>query len=274
MKSLFISEWERLWSRKSVWLCFMAIPLILYASARYYLSKNLTMPVTSPEFTSIGNFPNAAMQEQLILAFNLIVVFISVLIITEEYRSGQLRMVMIRPVEFKNIFIAKFLVLITTITLYMIIYFLCSVALGFLLFPKVENVAIFYHKDTLSISQCLQYGVKYYFISLLTLIAIASTVFFISIISKSVVVAVGSSLGFILASAIHSSAIQLLLRLGIVKYPYIGFLSITSIQHEGIAIMLGQRPILQGFICLTLLGYFLIFNTLSYLIVSKNDKLI
>lgn len=181
---------------------------------------------------------------------------------------------MIRPVEFKNIFLAKFLVLITTITLYMIIYFLSSVALGFLLFPRVENVAIFFHQDTFSIYQCLQYAVTYYFISLLTLIAIASTVFFISIISKSVVVAVGLSLGFILASAIHSTAMQLLFNLGIIKDLSVQFISITSIQHSGIALMLGQKPILQVFICLVLLGYFLIFNTLSYLISSKNDKLI
>lgn len=274
MKNLFLSEWERLWSRKSLWLCFMAIPLILYVSAKYYLGINLKTPVTSPEFTSFGNFPNAAMQEQLILAFNLIVVFISVLIITEEYRSGELRMVMIRPVKFNHIFIAKFLVLVAIISLYMVTYFLASIGFGYFLFPKVDQIAVFYHQSTFSIGACLLYAVKYYLLSLITLIAIGSVAFFIAIISKSVVVAVGVNLAFILFSAGYPTVLQVLNRGGGLSLYKLQLLSITHIQHMGIAAMLAEKPLLIGFTSLVLTSYILIFSILSYVTVSKKDHVL
>ncbi|SHJ40587.1 ABC-2 family transporter protein [Clostridium cavendishii DSM 21758] len=274
MKNLFLCEWKRLWCRKTIWICFFSIPIILYASAKYYLRVNQKVIFDSPQFTSFGNFPTAAIQEQLVLAFNLIVILIAVMSITEEYRSGQLRMIMIRPIKFSEIFIAKFLVLIVTIALYSLIYFLFSLILGYFLFPKINDISIFYHVKVFGISASLMYSVKYYLLALLTLIAISSVVFFISIISKSVIIALGVNVGFILISMTYPIILQAFFRGGGLLINKIMLLSLTHIQHMGIAFMLGQKHTLFLYISFVLLAYTLIFSTLSYFVFSKQDQLI
>ena len=39
MKKLFSSEWERMWSKKITWICFICIPFILLGTIKYYLGN-------------------------------------------------------------------------------------------------------------------------------------------------------------------------------------------------------------------------------------------
>lgn len=79
MKALWTSEWERLWSRRILWLLYIAIPLISWLSARYYASHNAEVPETSPEYTVVGNYPVMGLAEQLMTTFNVFIIMVIVM---------------------------------------------------------------------------------------------------------------------------------------------------------------------------------------------------
>lgn len=275
MRRLFLCEFERIWARKSIWLLFLSLPFVLIASAKYYLGHNESVSTLSPEYTSFANFPAAAMQEQLMSFFNIAIVLIFALIITEEYRSGQIRMVMIRVESFKKLFFSKLAAAFVTIFFIMILYYVLSIFIGYIMMPNLSKVHVFYYKNELEAWKVFAYSGAYYFAALLTLIAFASVIIFITLISKSVTTAVGGSIGFLLFSLIYPTLVYMLGNInGIDKMAIakIQFLSLTHIQHMGIAIMLGERPQLVGLNVSILIIYTLIFTSMSYFIFIKRDK--
>ena len=86
MNKLIVSEWERLWKRKVIWLLFAAIPIMVYAAAKYCLHQNTTVTPDLPHYTVVGNFPVLGLSEMLMTAFNLVVLVIATMVVTDEYR--------------------------------------------------------------------------------------------------------------------------------------------------------------------------------------------
>lgn len=273
MKRLFISEFQRLFYRKSTWAGFLSIPALLIASAKYYLSVNNIMDTSNPQFTSFLNFPVAAMQEQLILAFNMIVILLMILSVTQEVRNGSIRMVLIRKFKPLEVFIAKFLVIITSIFMYLMVYLILGYIIGYFIFPKIDNVYIFYFGKTLNASETFIYTIKYYLLSFLTLISVASLMLFISTISKSVIIALGLSLSILLGMIVYPNVMQILLfnNVNLVKFQ---FLSIIQVQYKGIAMMLGENGDYFGLNLLIIGIYILIFLLGNYFVYKKSDNLI
>lgn len=272
MKGLFMSELERLWCKKSTWITFLSVPIVLYASARYYLGHNLTVSKISPEFTSFGNFPTAVIQEQLILFFNLAVVLLLTLSITDEYRSGQIRMVMIRPISFTHQFLAKIGAILVTLFLLVLVYFLLSIPIGYMSMPKIDKVHIFYYANAFTIKDLLLYGIKYYAVSFLTIVAMAAVIMFIATISKTITTGMGVGIGFILTSLVYPQILFMFNHQPTVKVIKLQFLSLTHIQHMGIAMMLGENSLFVKLIITILLVYIVIFTILSYLFFTKRSK--
>ncbi|WP_406541411.1 hypothetical protein [Clostridium ljungdahlii] len=50
MKQLFISEWQRLWNRKSTWISFMLIPLVIIAAIKHYIKIDALITLNSPKY--------------------------------------------------------------------------------------------------------------------------------------------------------------------------------------------------------------------------------
>lgn len=272
MINLFLSEFKRLWSRKSTIICFLLIPIVLIATSKYYLGVNKTMDITNPQYTSFFNFPVAALQEQLLLVFNGVVILFLVLSITQEVCDGSIRMVLIRRFKPEEVFVCKFIVTLITMFLYLVIYLILAYIIGFFMFEKLDNVSVFYFSKTFNGFELFLYTIKYYFLSFLTLISVASLVFFISTISKSVIIALGTSVGFILGLMAYPTIIRVFLynSKNILKYT---LLSITEIQHEGIAMMLGEDKLFINFSLLVILVYILAFFFITYVIYKKSDQL-
>lgn len=273
MKNLFISEFQRLWKRKSTLACFLAIPIILIASAKYYLGVNTNMEVTSPQFTSFFNFPVAAIQEQLVLAFNIIVILLVVLSVTQEIRDGSLRMILIRRFKPTQVFVSKFLVIIATIFMFLVVYLILGYMVGFFMFPRLHKVSVFYFNRTFNGIELFIYTLKYYILAFLTLVAVASVIYFIATISKSVIIALGTSVAILLGLMVYPIIIQMLF-LNIIKMVKYQLLSITQIQFQGIAMMLGENNMFSYFNLFTIAMYILIFFLGNYLIYMKKDNLI
>lgn len=272
MKNLFLSEFQRLFHRKSTLWCFLSIPIILIASAKYYIGVNKSIDSISPEYTSFLNFPVAAIQEQLILAFNIIIILLIVLSVTEELRNGSLRMVLIRRFKPTHILISKFLVIVVTIFLFLITYLILGYIIGFLLFPKLDEVSIFYFSSKLSGSEVFIYTLKYYFLAFLTLISLGSVIFLIATLSKSVVIALGISMATLLGLISYSIVIQILLynNPNIINYQ---LLSIAHIQFQGIALMLGESNMFYYYNLMIITLYMVIPSILTLLIYKEKDYL-
>lgn len=274
MKQLFWSEIDRLWKRKVTWGCFLAIPVIILLSARFYLQNNARVPVTSAEYTVFGNFPVLALAEQLVMVVNLIALVLIVFTVTQEYRTGQLRMVLVRAYSKTTIFFAKLSAVLVTILGFFGVYFLCSLVAGYLLFPRNGQVLLFYHATPVPLEEALGYCLAYYGIGFLTMIGVACVLFFIASISRTVTTAMGLGLFFLISSLMYSTILEFfrgvwspmtLLKMQFLTLPYI--------QYTGIAAMLAERPAFVGWNLGVLAVYTLFFGGIAYLVFTKEDDL-
>lgn len=279
MKKLFSSEWERMWSKKITWICFICIPFILLGTIKYYLGKNAHFTLSSPEYTTFLNFPSVAMQEQLITAINMLLLLLIALSITEEYRSGQLRMVMIRRYKFSEIIIAKYLVVLSVVFLFLVGYFIFSIILGYIILPKSDTTMFFFVKHPFTFKESLIYNFKYYTISFITLAAIGAFYMFIAIISKTTTIAIAINVGFLMFSGIYGYMIQIFSKLltniiGLEAVCKSMFLSLIQIQYQGICVLLSGKSYLRSWILGVLAVYIVLFSVLSYFLARRQDNLI
>lgn len=272
-KGLYISELQRIYYKKSTLACFLSIPILLIASVKYYLSVNKVVSISNPMFTSFYNFPVAAMQEQLMLGLNLVVVFLIVLSVTQEFRNGSIRMVLIRSYKPTQVFLAKIVTIISAIFIYLVTYLVLSYIIGYLTLPKINEIAIFNWEPLLTGNQVFIYTLKYYSFAFLTLSTMAIVIFFIATISKSTIIASGVSLATLLLFIIYPFIIQIFF-FDSENLKILQLISITQIQYEGIALSLGQNSIHLGFSLLVSLAYITVFFIGNYVIYNRCDNLI
>ncbi len=268
-KKIFACEWQRLWLKKSTWLCLIIIPLVVFASLKYYLGVNKIVNITDPKYTSFANCAVAALQEQLLIFFNMIVIFLTTLSITQEFRSGEIRFILLRTNSPCKLFFAKFLTINLTVALFLLIYFLSSYALGYFMLPKLDKIHIFYHNTDFNFQAAFSYSVKYYLIALLTLIAMSCIVSFICAVSKSVSIAIGLSLGVFLGMLAYPTAVILFLYR--FKIELLQMFSLTQIQFEGIAKFLGASSL--PYIIPIIFIYMIIFFVANIIFYSKADQI-
>lgn len=274
MLQLFKSELQRLYRKKTTWLCFLAIPFIILLTAKFYLNNNLNVNKNSAEFTHFYNFPIASLQELGMFSINLIVILLIVLSTTEELTNGSLRMVFIRPVKKSKILYSKFLSIVLTIFMMLLLYMLLSYIIGFFFFDKYPYTIPFYWETEILSEKMFLYVIKYFFLSFLSLTSIACMEFFISTLSKSVTVSLSINLGVFMSLLILPSIVESLLKNTNSLLFQLQWLSIVHIQLKGIPIMLGQYHILFPYALYILVAYAFIFTILNHLIYSKSDFLI
>lgn len=275
MKRLIQSEWERLWRRKTTWLLFMSIPVILIAAASFLRSQNKIVSDDLPHYTVAWNFPILGLSEMLITAFQAIVLIIVVLMVTEEDRTGQIRMILIRSYSYTEIMIAKFIVASLTIFLYFVVYLLISQLLGMILFANVKQFPLFYHQQLVNAFDGLIYNFKFYGIAFITALAILSVMFFIATISRTTTSAIGVGIGFILLSLVYPIILQFFHNLlDETLYAKLHFISIPMIQYEGITLMLAENPYFVSWNFFVISSYILLFTCLTFFITRRKQSFI
>ena len=266
MRRLVISEWRRLWNKKITWLVLLLIPFIVGISVPYYLQKNENIDSSSAEFTSFGNFPIMSISEQLISIFNLVVIWLVVSIVTEEYHSGQLRLVLLRAYNFKQIFTAKFLTALLALAVYLITFFIFSYGFGFIFFPNVESISLFHYANPVSFAEAFLYSVAYYAVVWLTLVAMVCVMLLFAVVCKTPIIALGIGTGFLIFSLMFPNIVENASGNSILE-----FFSITQIQWQGIVLMLHEIPALLNYGGI-LVGYIVIFYMISRLFFVKMDQ--
>ncbi|MDS0527449.1 ABC transporter permease [Clostridium sp. SHJSY1] len=274
MINVFKSEWQRLYSKKTTWFCFISIPILLICAAKFFLGHNLGLDPSSSKFTVCYNFPVLALQDNLALPINSILILLTVLCVTDEFRSGSIRMVLIRPVKKIHIFYAKFLVIISTVFLFLVTFFVIAYIIGFFTFPKVSNITMLYWNNTFGPMEVFIYTIKAYFIAFLTLVALSSIVFFISIISKSVIIALGSNLAIVILSNVVIQILRMIVGKENILLVKLEWLIIPQMQIEAIPNILGEHSNLCLYGFEVMLGYIILFVIINHLIYLKSDNLV
>lgn len=267
MKQLFFSEWERMWKRKSTWLCLVAIPIILLLFVKYHLNQNLKLDSSNTSYVNFLNLPSMVLREQMIIFFDIIVLLLVVMSVTSEYRTAELRMVMIRAVSFLDIIKAKFLTIISAVFVFLTINFTLSTILGFIFF-KHESAKFRMYTYPFTISESVLYNFKYYFIAFITLVAMIAVIMVICINCKTATGAVGGSLTFIIASSIYPSIYSIVSNK---MLEIIDFSSLISIQHHGIFYILAQKPEHVGLILFVIALYIIVFSLIAFILFNDKD---
>lgn len=267
MKQLFFSEWQRMWKRKSTWLCFGLVPIILFNFVKYYLKLNLKFTSSSTKYTTFLNFPSTVLQMNLTLFFNIIAILLIIISITSEYRTGELRMIMIRAVSFKDIIKAKFLAIVSMLFLLLSSHLIISYILGYLFLPH-EKVKFRTYNYAFTLNEAVLYNFKYYIIAFITLIAAAVVIMVICINCRTTTGAVGGSLTFIAASALYPTMYSVFTNK---VSEIVDLSSLVSIQDHGILIILAQNPKDIGLIIFIIALYIGVFYLIAVNLFNDKD---
>lgn len=270
---LLMSEWQRFWARKMTWLLFAAVPVMVFACSKYFLQTNEHTDPGLPQYSVCGNFSVLSFEEMLLTVFNLFVIIFGAFIVTDEYRSGQLRMVMLRAYTFGQFFWAKTIVILGMLLLLTVFYFVCSWVAGFLVFPHSEEIHLFYHHETTDIWGGLLYSLGFYGLGFLTLIAMTAVVMFISVISHTVTTAIGTGIGFYLLSLFYPFVTGYFIPLiGQSVAMKVSFSSLPMIEWQGLVFLLAEPPQYLGFILGVIGFYIVVFGGLAYFTFTRKDR--
>jgi len=261
MKQLFISEWQRLWHRKSTWISFLLIPIIILATLRKYILTDVKITPDNIKYVSSLNFSSTILGNQSIEFFDVIVILLIIMAVTSEYREGHLRMVMIRSFSFDQIFKAKYLVILSTSFLLLFVHFILSTLFGYLFLPNKE-VKFPYQLKKFTMGESVFYSVKYYIFAFIVLAAVISVIMCISIICKTTVGTLAASMIFIFVSSIIPDLCSVFIGETSQAYKFVSYTFLTNIQYAGIDELLsgisGETILMSASIVFHIVVFYLI----------------
>lgn len=262
-----------MFSRKLIWLLYLAIPLSAFGALQYHLKRNHEVGITSPEYSSVYTFPVNALHEMLPFFFNLFLLVLIVLSVTEEYRGGELRLILIRQYSKAEVFFAKLGAVWLLLLAGLLLFYLSSQIIGWLALTKVNAIYLFYHQETFSVSEVFFYIIKFYLLTLVTLSVLIFVFFWIAIISPRVTVAMGLGIGYLFLSItfdIIMGIIQTHVNSPNLLVLFLMNFTITRVEFQGIHLMLAN-PFNFMFFSLVLAVYLLLFGMLSFFYFTKKD---
>ncbi|MCQ4088041.1 hypothetical protein [Saccharibacillus sp. JS10] len=270
---LFEAEWRRLWKRRSVRLMAFTAPLAAMLSAVYLLSNNQRLDPGLPEYATAGNVPVLALAEMLITVFSGMMLVLAGLTVTEEYRGGQLRMVMLRAASLTRIIAAKWLACLAFVFIQLLLYLGCCVVIGKMVFPNPDTYPLFYDAGIVSYAQGLLYDLEYYGLATLALAVLLTVFFGIATIGRSSTAALGLGIGFLLLSyAFPTMLAYFRPLLDTQVYFRLHFSSLLMIEWEGLAAMIANLHGLALWNISVLAGYGVVFGGMTALIWKRRDS--
>ncbi|KEK25275.1 ABC transporter permease subunit [Bacillus gaemokensis] len=272
MRMLVRSEWERLWAKKVTWLCFAMIPVMLLGAAKYFLTHNQEVAKTAVDYTYANSFPVLALSEMLMSICNLILLVLIVLVFAQEYHSGQIRMVLQRVYTYSQVLVAKTITILLVMLLFIGGYFICSYLIGYIFFEHESNIRLFYHQEKMDGIGVFFYSISYYGIAYITLIAMASILIMLAVMSKSVTSATLMGMGFIIFSVGYPALATIIGKSSV--FLYINYSSLVKLQHEGIAISLGGYSWMSFWGSRILFMYIVLCNVVTLYGIGKRDNFV
>ncbi|MCM3761416.1 ABC transporter permease [Alkalihalobacillus oceani] len=272
MKALVRSEWERLWRRKSVWLLFGLIPVMLIGAASFLTRENEKLSSISPQYTVLWNFPVMALSEMLFTAFQGVILVVVTLLVTQEYQERSIRLILMRSFSNLEIILAKYFTAFAVITLFFAAYFVGSYGVGTFFFSSPKELALFYHDGMASPYAGFLYSLKFYTLAWLTSIAVLSTLFSFACLSRTTTGAMGTGISFLFLSFAYPYLLSFFDKvIGNELFLKLFFTSIPMIQWQGITYMLAENSSMVMWNMGVLASYIVFFSCATLLVMKKND---
>lgn len=211
MLSIMRSEWLRMWARKKTKvLLALYVGLLLFVCLFLWgMGVSFYNPEHDVRLNSLNTSPFLFRELYIFLAF----VFIPLLAVDTfngEYRSGALRMVLIRPLDRWRILTAKWLLLGIILLALIVLTMVVGIVFGLLLMPKVTETA-FYQTEVFDLVGSWGYILQYYLLGLLILLVVSGVAMLVSLLMPNGVFAYIGVIGFLVGGLYVSSRMDFLL---------------------------------------------------------------
>lgn len=271
MGQLIISEFERLWSRWSIRLLVLALPLLVIVTGVYFQNHNGNISTDAVEYATALNFPILSISEHLFVTFNILLIFICAYVITEEYQQKQIKLILLRAYSMSQIFLSKFIVMATSLFICFSLYYLVSFFAGQIMFEMPERSILFVSEADVTNTEMVLYGLKYYGIAFLTSLAVLSLFCFIAIIMPSVNALLGTGICILFFSIVGPQLLEQSTAFAEgSNISYVVYASITKIQYTGISLLLSGGE-LSGWLIAVTSFYLLVFLGGAYLVFTRRN---
>ena len=274
MKLLIKNEAMRYFKKKSLWGLYLSIPLMVALMVSQAVKANEIVSVEK-----VATFHTFALYVPLHKIFTFYLFAIPVIMtgmsIASEYENSEIRMILIRGYSTRQVYLVKLLILLLSLFLFIVAYLICSYIIGFIMFPKENQIISFLSHEALNPTQCLLLTVKYYIAVLLILSVFTLGISLLAIMVCSVVTTTVFGMLFILGGFGFYLILQVI-------QPYLFSLdvslfslwSLPMMQLKGIYSMItGHQEMLRESV-IVLSVYLSVFLGLSYYLTGKQDQFI
>ncbi|WP_263705606.1 ABC transporter permease [Shouchella tritolerans] len=271
MRQLIISEFERLWSRWSIRLLVLTLPVLVIATGVYFRNHNRNISIDAVDYATAINFPILSISEHLFITFNILLIFICAYVLTEEYQQKQIKLILLRAYSMSQIFLSKFIVMATSLFICFFLYYLASFTVGQMMFETPERSILFGSEAVVTNGEMVLYAFNYYGIAFLTSLAALSLFCFIAIAMPSVNALLGSGICILFFSIVGPQLLEQSTAFAEgSNVSYVVYASITKIQYTGISLLLSGGA-LSGWLIAVILFYLLVFLVGAYLIFTRRN---
>lgn len=187
MKNLILCELQRLICGKRI-IFLGVVTLLAFLFVCFFVSTfgiGFYDPVTTISLDFL-NFPPFILRDFHVFIIFVICPLFVVESFNKELRSGQYRMVMIRPYTRKQLFLAKILSLMIVLAVFTLILWVVGCAYSFLVLPSI-NQTHFFTEESYSFSASMWFNFKFYFIEFLILIGVIGIITLMSLICPNTI---------------------------------------------------------------------------------------
>ncbi|ERI09709.1 hypothetical protein [Aneurinibacillus aneurinilyticus] len=207
MLALMKSEWERMWGRKKTKYTLLVFVFLLLFECYFLWGMTGRRSFYDPNHVVHLNSLNTAPFLLRELALYLHLVLIPMLVVDSfnaENTSGALRMVLLRPIAYTRLVMAKWLVLALLLLGIVLSMLIVGTLFAKLAMPYAETVA-FLNTDTYTAVGAFIFSVRFYSIAYIVLLAVLGVGCFVSTVLPHPILSYSAIVGLLIGSLYVSS---------------------------------------------------------------------
>lgn len=228
---------------------------------KYRIEHNLNPQEKSP-WTTASDAAN------MIMIISIFTIIIAGDMVAGEFTWGTIKLLLIRPASRSKILLTKYTATLLYSLLMLVLLFVAALILGGILhgFGNLSQPDVYVGSDGFAHERSMIVNVlKTYGLQCVSLLMMVTFAFMISAAFRSGIMAVGFSIGLLLAGSI---IVQVLSRYSWVKYVLFANMNLEQYLGGGIPL----RPdMTMGFSVTMLAIYFVVFNAISWTLFAKRD---
>ncbi|MCU6709190.1 ABC transporter permease [Paenibacillus sp. J5C_2022] len=203
------------------------------------------------------------------ILFFLVTIFTVVVaagVVAEEFTSGTIKLLLIRPWSRSKILLAKYIAVVAFALSLAVLLFISSIVVNWLIFDLFNSVHAEPTFPMMEGMSAMGYLLQYYGLTLITTVMTVTLAFMLSTVFRSSGLAIGFALFLLL---VVNNVVMLLAAL---QYKWVDYLLFV---HLNLTQYLNDIPIREGmslgFSLAVLAGYYVLFMALTWYVFNKRD---